>query len=186
MRLLFAGSCPFTLRRQRAQRRTAQKGGGLPGDALMIVFWLLSLGVILNATPLTWNVDATLTNAGVVTGSFQHDSSTLIITNLDLKTTQDGPIPPKAFNESIYGIVVCGYAINVFDSTGYELSFSGPFPAIRGTEPLSRSPIAQYSPISKSLRKPLGQGGQFHIPYLLTPQPEKTLSEACILPLGIR
>lgn len=161
IRLLFAGCCPFTLRRQRAQCRTTPRGGELPGSGLMVVLWLLSLGATLNATSLTWYVDATLTNGGVVRGTFEYDASSLIFTNIDLKTTQDGVIPPKEFSQSICSLATCGYAINVFESAGYGLQFSVPiapymFPAAGGTEPIAGLLYPDSAPSSYPLDRLAG------------------------------
>ncbi len=163
VRLFFAGCCRFTHRSRRAQCTTTQKGGSLPGivkaipaSSLVMVLWLLSLGAALNATPLTWYVDATLINGGVVTGSFEYDATTLIFTNIDLKTTQDGLISPKAFNESICSLATCGFSINVFDSTGYGLSVvpMAPFfafPAAGGTVPIGGLLYPNSAPLSDPL-----------------------------------
>ena len=163
LRLLFAGCCLFTLRRQLGLCSTTQKGERLPcivkaipASSLVMVLWLLSLGAALNATPLTWYVDATLINGGVVTGSFEYDATTVSFSNIDLKTTQDGLIPPKEFSESICSPITCGFAVNVFDSTGYGLSVvpMAPFfafPAAGGTVPIGGLLYPDSAPLSDPL-----------------------------------
>jgi hypothetical protein len=73
----------------------------------------LLIGTELNASPITWYIEnATLSNGGYLTGSFEYDATTSTLSSPFLMTTQDGTIlPPETWTSD-----------NLYPGTGYAFS----------------------------------------------------------------
>jgi hypothetical protein len=79
---------------------------------LLYLLALSPIGTELNANPITWYIEnAALYNGGYLTGSFEYDATTSMLSNPLLMTTQDGTVPPETWTNG-----------NLYPGTGYAFS----------------------------------------------------------------